>query len=281
MFAWWVARRLPRTRSETRTDGPEARTGGPEARTGGPEAREGGPADRHPAALLAAAVAGVHLVGGLLRPSPPALDEIIDVLVGLLALAIALLAATGRLRRVPPTAFAAGGVVAALVVLTVVVAAPRTTSETTPSAAAPVSGPDTAAAGLLTASGDRASWDLADLQDFVAAGDGRPVVVSFWASWCPPCHAEAPVLARTARALEVEAVFVGVLVDDEVARARAFEDRYDLPFPTVVDGGVWPALAGAGLPTTVVLRGDGSVASTLIGGVDARRLAAAVDAAGR
>ncbi len=57
----------------------------------------------------------------------------------------------------------------------------------------------------------------------LAALRGRPVLVSFWASWCEPCEHEAPVLERFARSLHGKATLVGVNWEDlSLANARKF-----------------------------------------------------------
>jgi thiol-disulfide isomerase/thioredoxin len=64
---------------------------------------------------------------------------------------------------------------------------------------------------------------------------GRPVVVNFWASWCPPCRAELPLFQRQAVKHARTVAFLGVNVADDLARARKLLARYPLPYPSVID----------------------------------------------
>jgi cytochrome c biogenesis protein CcmG/thiol:disulfide interchange protein DsbE len=63
---------------------------------------------------------------------------------------------------------------------------------------------------------------------------GRPMVVNFWASWCPACVDEHPVLMDAAAEHAGELQLVGILYDDTPADASRFLVRYG-------DGG-WPNL---------------------------------------
>jgi cytochrome c biogenesis protein CcmG, thiol:disulfide interchange protein DsbE len=72
----------------------------------------------------------------------------------------------------------------------------------------------------------------------LAALRGRPVLVSFWASWCEPCEHEAPVLERFARSLHGKATLVGVNWEDlSLANARKFIRTYGWTFPNLRDPG--------------------------------------------
>lgn len=235
---------------------------------------------RRPVLAAAGSILAVSLLGSALRPPTPTADGTIDVLLGLAVLMAVAAAALPRPAVAVRTAAAALAVGAVLAAGAVTLAAAATTGPllTSPGSAAPAG--SAALDGALVAGGGfdaeaaLPAWDAADLAGFVAAQDG-PVVVNFWASWCGPCHAEAPALARTLAALP-DVAAIGVLIDDDPQRAAEFVERYRLPFATVGDGGIRAALAMAGLPTTVVLDADGREVARLVGGLDAAGLSAAV-----
>ena len=107
---------------------------------------------------------------------------------------------------------------------------------------------------------------------------GRPLVVNFWATWCPPCIAELPLLddffqQNTAKGWQV----VGLAVDKPAA-VRSFLARTPLHFPIGIanEGGTNLArtlgnLSG-GLPFTVVLGRDGRILHRKMGQVKAQDL---------
>ncbi|MGB6979814.1 MAG: TlpA disulfide reductase family protein [Candidatus Acidiferrales bacterium] len=70
---------------------------------------------------------------------------------------------------------------------------------------------------------------LADLR-------GHVVVLNFWATWCPPCVAEAPSLNQLqARIAPRGGVVLGVSVDDDQAAYEAFLKNYNIDYPTYRD----------------------------------------------
>lgn len=98
---------------------------------------------------------------------------------------------------------------------------------------------------------------------------GRPVVVNFFASWCPPCNSEAPDLAAFAEA-HPEVAFVGVDVNDKLADAKDFVARYGLPYPVVYDaqGEIGQRYGVDGIPTTMFFDKTGNQVDVVVGATD-------------
>lgn len=99
--------------------------------------------------------------------------------------------------------------------------------------------------------------------------EGRPVVINVWASWCPPCHDEAPDLARFARQ-HPEAQLVGIDIRDEEGPARAFYRRYAWRHPSIFDpsGEKAASLGLQGQPITYFLNERHEVVETIAGASD-------------
>lgn len=101
---------------------------------------------------------------------------------------------------------------------------------------------------------------------------GTPVVVNFWASWCPPCQDEAPLLQQIAEEEAAGGVaFVGVSYNDTSDDARAFARRYGLGYHLVRDGDdrVSRAWGVSGPPETFVLDAQGRAVAHFYGAIDA------------
>lgn len=91
---------------------------------------------------------------------------------------------------------------------------------------------------------------------------GNVVVINFWASWCVPCHDEAPMLQRTYEAYQAQGVvFVGITVNDIEGDSLAYIARYGLTYPNVMDKGgkMEDAYRIQGVPETFVINPQGEV----------------------
>ncbi|MFL0361278.1 TlpA family protein disulfide reductase [Curtobacterium flaccumfaciens] len=104
---------------------------------------------------------------------------------------------------------------------------------------------------------------------------GQVVVLNFWYASCPPCRAEAKHLNKVAeRFASRDVQFIGVNVRDAQGTAEAFERRFNVTYPSILDndtGRMQLALSGDvapnAVPTTIVLDVRGRVAVRILGAI--------------
>jgi cytochrome c biogenesis protein CcmG/thiol:disulfide interchange protein DsbE len=95
---------------------------------------------------------------------------------------------------------------------------------------------------------------------------GKVSVVNVWASWCVPCHDEAPLLTELAKDNRLQ--LIGINYKDAPDNAQRFLGRYGNPFASVgVDRNGRAAIEWGvyGVPETFIVGRDGKIAYKLVG----------------
>ena len=103
--------------------------------------------------------------------------------------------------------------------------------------------------------------------------------MTIWATWCPPCVREVPILQAFADRAVGKVDVVGVLHEDLPTNALEFARQYGMRYPSVVDedGRVLRAF-GSGPPVTVLVKANGQVAAIKRGEfADVAQIVALVD----
>ena len=110
--------------------------------------------------------------------------------------------------------------------------------------------------------------------------DGQVAVVNVWASWCAPCRAEAPTLKALSEKY-TDVAFIGILTRDNPVNAEAFERRFAIPYPTLIDDSVLigfrKSLPANAIPSTVVIDKSGNVAARISGEVTVASLSELIE----
>jgi cytochrome c biogenesis protein CcmG, thiol:disulfide interchange protein DsbE len=110
-----------------------------------------------------------------------------------------------------------------------------------------------------------------------ASFKGAVTLVNVWASWCVPCHDEAPLLVQLGQDPRLR--IIGINYKDEPENARRFLGRYGNPFAAAgadpngraaIEWGVY------GVPETFVVGRDGRIAYKLVGPITPENLEATI-----
>ncbi len=138
----------------------------------------------------------------------------------------------------------------------------------------------TAAPGGVEFSGDlRAGGNLEALSlprlegegsiDYAGLAD-RPLVINFFASWCPNCIAEMPDFERVHRSLGDQVEFLGISQSDPAGASIDLAHETGITYNTGIDrsGVFFNALGVTGMPTTVFVRPGGEIAEVWQGALD-------------
>lgn len=102
-----------------------------------------------------------------------------------------------------------------------------------------------------------------------AAYEGTPLVVNYFAAWCGPCRAEMPEFETVSQDVAADGVvFVGISRDNDTGAWQSLIDDTGVTFDTMFEGadaGSFEYLDAKGMPTTVFIRADGTVAEVFSG----------------
>ncbi len=98
---------------------------------------------------------------------------------------------------------------------------------------------------------------------------GTPVVLNFWATWCPPCRAELPELQAASERLAGQVAIIGVNQAEAPAEVKAFVTSLGLTFPMPLDVNADASrlYAVRSLPTTFFIDRQGIIRHIQIGPV--------------
>ncbi|MBX7235778.1 MAG: TlpA family protein disulfide reductase [Caldilineales bacterium] len=104
---------------------------------------------------------------------------------------------------------------------------------------------------------------------------GRPLILNFWATWCPPCRQEMPDLVRVYEAHKAEGLVVIALNESEGhEQVSGFVEEFGMTMPVVIDpqGDVMQAFKTQSLPSSFFIDRDGVVRVRWVGFLPANAL---------
>lgn len=117
------------------------------------------------------------------------------------------------------------------------------------------------------------SWKVSDLDGKtvdMSSYKGRAVFLNVWATWCPPCRAEMPSIARLAADPRLKDVaFLCVSVDGEPEPVRGYIAETKPPMTMLLARGPAPSIFETdGIPATFLIAPDGRITRSELGGME-------------
>ena len=112
---------------------------------------------------------------------------------------------------------------------------------------------------------------------------GKPVVLNFWASWCPPCKEEMPAFNAAFEAVGADVQFMMVNLADgsqeTVETGAAYVTKQGFAFPVYYDttGEASMAYSVRAIPSTVFIDAEGYVVANVVGAIDEAQLQAYIE----
>jgi peroxiredoxin len=153
--------------------------------------------------------------------------------------------------------------------------------------ASPTTGlqPGSLAPELAGTRADGSTWALTDVNGRpirLADLRGKGVWINFWASWCPPCQAETPVLRDTYEAYRGRGLeLIGISVQEtDPADVATYAARYGLDYTIAADlsADAFHLYRVYGLPTQVFIDPDGRIRAVIAAPLTADQAAREVEA---
>ena len=121
--------------------------------------------------------------------------------------------------------------------------------------------------------------DLTGAKQALAVGHGRPILLQFWASWCPHCRRDVPLLKDLlARYRDKGLQLLTVSIDQDLSKLQSFVRDQNLPYPVIA---AYQPEAKAlsvpelyevqGIPAYYLIDGQGTITQTFAGEVSMRQ----------
>ncbi|WP_313991858.1 TlpA disulfide reductase family protein [uncultured Selenomonas sp.] len=111
-------------------------------------------------------------------------------------------------------------------------------------------------------------------ENIAVEAKGKPYIINFWATWCPPCQAEIPDIAAFYAAHRETVDFYAVNLQEDAQPVQKFLSERKVELPVLLDakGEAATRYGVRAIPTTVVVNAQGKVVYRKTGGVTKEEL---------
>ncbi len=96
---------------------------------------------------------------------------------------------------------------------------------------------------------------------------GQPVMINFWATWCPPCRSEMPIIQAAGDQFADDLVILAISTGDRESDVIQYQEAHDLDLIILLDpeAAVAESYGVRGLPTSVFIDSSGKLRDVYIG----------------